>query len=239
MEILCLINVFGVQEDGDIINRQLLHELLDPCLDKQASMARVFNAVPDLQPIDIYSDEKPRMTNIEYKEITNYMPTRPGPRIVRVYTSKEHKLLLETETSVTPGQIMTYTVCGSLNNLQLLPIVDDINVDIMPDRTKLRFFNLDSYSAAITITSPIGSTSLFLDFGNGSNYTEINPGEYKLQVRSTNTVNMSLTLKPGRIYTVYILGSISADSPNYIQANIPQVILSVDGNTLFDKCIWY
>jgi hypothetical protein len=179
------------------------------------------------------------MKNIEYKEITNYIPTKPGPELMKIYTSQGNDLLLDVETSVIPGQIMTQVIWGSLSKLQLLPIIDDINQDIKPDQTKFRFYNLDASTTTFTLTSSKGSASTSLASGTGSNYSEISPGEYRLQVRSTNSVNATLTLKPGRIYTIYILSSVNPDSPDYSQTNIPQVIVSVDGNTLFDKCIWY
>jgi hypothetical protein len=224
---------------GDIINRQTIYELADPCLDEQSSIVRIFNTVPGIQPLDVYADDIPRMGNIEYKEITNYIPARPGPEIIKVYSSQGHNLLLQVDTSIIPGQIMTQVIWGSLNTLKLLPIIDDINQDIRPDQTKFRFYNLGASSAIFTLTSPKSSTSTTLASGNGSSYNEISPGVYKLEVRSTNPVNTTLTLKPGRIYTIYILSSVSPDSKDYAQTNIPQVILVVDGNTLFDKCIWY
>jgi hypothetical protein len=239
MEILCSISVYGIKKGGDIINRQLIYELLDPCLDDQASLARVFNAAPGLSSIDIYVNDISRIRNIEYKEITSYIPTRPGPRNTKVYQSQSNNLLLEVpDIVVPPSQILTVAVFGSSNNLKYMPIIDDINVNVAPDQTKIRFYNLDASDVAFTITSPIGSTSISLASGTGNEYTQINPGEYKLQIRSTATINITLNLKPGRIYTLYIIGSVSPDSPSYAQANIPQVVVTVDGNTLFDKCIW-
>lgn len=224
---------------GDIINRQIVYELLNPCLDEQASMARVFNAAPGLSSMDLYINDLPRIWNVEYKEITNYIPTRPGPRNTKLYQAQTNDLLLELPNiDVPPGQIITAAVFGSSNNLQYMPIVDDINETIKPDKTKLRFYNLDTFDVAFSFTSSIGSTSRSLASGIGTEYIQVNPGEYRLQIRSTNPINMTLNLKPGRIYTIYIIGSVSPDSSGYAQLNIPQVILSVDGNTLFNKCIW-
>jgi hypothetical protein len=224
---------------GDIINRQIIYELLNPCLDEQASMARVFNAAPGLSSMDLYINDLPRIWNVEYKEISNYIPTRPGPRNTKLYQTQTNDLLLELPNIDVPsGQIITAAVFGSSNNLQYMPIVDDINETIKPDKTKLRFYNLDAFDVAFSFTSSIGSTSRSLASGIGTEYIQVNPGEYRLQIRSTNPINMTLNLKPGRIYTIYIIGSVSPDSPSYSHLNIPQVILSVDGNTLFNKCIW-
>ena len=239
MAIPCSINVFGLKKGGDIINRQLIYELSDPCIDEQVSLVRVFHTIPGLQSVDYYVNDLPKMKNIEYKEITNYIPTSPGEEKVKIYSSQGNNLLLEVNNSVIPGQILTNTIWGSLSKLQLLTIIDDVNQDIRPDQTKYRFYNLDASAAKISLTSPKSSLSTTLASGTGSNYNEINSGVYRLEVSTTNTIGATITLKPGRIYTIYILSSVSSDSKDYAQNNIPQIILSVDGNTLFDKCIWY
>jgi len=203
-------------------------------------MSRLFNAAPGLSSLDLYINDAPRITNIEYKELTNYVPTRTGTRNAKIYESKTNKILLELEGFEIPGgQILTYGLYGSIDNLQYAPIVDDINETIMPDKTKVRFYNLDSTNITYTLTSPNNSSSTALVSGKGTSYFAINPGDYRLEVRSTNPISINIQFNPGRIYTVYIIGSMDPSSPGYAQANIPQVILVVDGNTIFDKCMWF
>jgi hypothetical protein len=240
MGTLYSINVFGIKKGGDIINRQVVHELLKPCIDNQASVVRIFNAVPESPSINIYVDDEPGTQDVEYKEITNYVPTRPAKRNIKIYNAQNNKLLLEIKDYETfPGQIMTLVAFGSLDNLKFMPIIDDINETIMPDQTKLRFYNLDASSITFNLTP--GSISNDLTSGGSTEYTRINPGDYNLQIRLMNQnsapINMKISLKPGRIYTLYFVGSVSPDSPEYAH-NIPQVVLSVDGNTLFNKCPW-
>jgi len=215
--------------------------LLNPCIDNKGSLVRIFNAVPESPPVNIYVDDEPGTQNIQYKQITNYVPTRPGKRYIKIYNSQNNKVLLEIpDYETVAGQIMTLVGYGSLNNMKFLPIIDDINETIMPDQTKIRFYNLDSSNITFNLTP--GSISQDLGSGIGTNYTRINPGDYHLQIRSLNQatpqVNINISFKPGRIYTVYIVGSVSPDSKNYAHLNIPQVVLAVDGNTLFNKCIW-
>jgi hypothetical protein len=215
--------------------------LLDPCLDNKGSLVRIFNAVPGSPPINIYVDDEPGTQNVEYKNISNYVPTRPGKRIIKIYNAQNNKLLLEiTDYETIPGQIMTLAAFGSLNNLKFMSIIDDIKETIMPDQTKIRFYNLDASSITFNLTP--GSISTDLTSGSSTHYTRINPGDYNLQIRLLNQnahpLNIKISFKPGRIYTIYFVGSISPDSPDYVQLNIPQVVLSVDGNTLFNKCPW-
>jgi len=123
-----------------------------------------------------------------------------------------------------------------------LPIIDDVDQNVMPDETKIRFYNLDSSNVNFNMSVPSGSISRSLSTGEGTDYTNINPGQHSFQVRSSNEniqpINITIYLKPGRIYTLYITGSVDPNSPSYSQGNIPQVILSVDGNTVLPKCIF-
>jgi len=177
--------------------------------------------------------------NIEYKEITHYLPTRPGPRIVKIYQSQTNNLLLEIPyIEVIPGQIMTFAVLGSLNNLQYMPIIDDVNVDIMPDRTKIRFYNLTNYNVNVSLSSSIGSSALTLDSGSGSKYTQIKPDSYTLEIRTPNQrpKTISINFKPGRIYTIYIITNVEEANQSFIPGRQYEIVSSVDGNTVFKKC---
>lgn len=228
---------------GDIINRQSIYDFLPLCIDEYASIVRAFNAVPGLLPIDFYANDIPRITNVEYREITNYIPTSAAKRNAKIYQSKSNNLLLEIKDfELIGGQIITFAFWGGSNNYKLLPIIDDVNENVMRDETKVRFYNLDTTPITFTVALPSGLLSRALAPGNGTNYTKINPGNYNLQIRSSNQATppkiVILPLEPGRIYTVYILASIDPNSPNYAQANIPQVVLVVDGNTFFNKCVW-
>jgi len=112
----------------------------------------------------------------------------------------------------------------------------------MPDQTKFRIFNLDSFAITFDIALPTGLVSTALSSGSGTSYTRIVPGSYRLHVHSHNpitpTKSVIIPFNPGRIYTIYIVPSIDPSSSIYNQANIPQVIMVIDGNTCFNKCIW-
>lgn len=199
----------------------------------------MFNLVPGLS-IDIYVNNIPRFVNVEYRELSDYIPTVPGKRNVKIYQSQTNNLLLEVQDFEIPaGQIMTYAFFGSPSSLRLLPIIDDVNEKVMRDSTKVRFYNLDANSITFSANPNIGFTSRALASGEGTTYFETNPGNYTLQLRSSTQrpQTVTITLNPSRLYTVYFFGSVNPDSPNYAQTNILQVTLVADGNSLFHKCI--
>jgi hypothetical protein len=204
-------------------------------------MLRLFNAIPGAS-LDFYLNDVPRILNVEYIELTDYVPTYPGPRNIKVYQSKSDNLLLELENLDLPGgQIITDAYAGSLNNIKRIRIIDDINESVLPDQTKIRFYNLDAADITFTFGQAADLQSNILASGSGTNYILINPGNYNLEIRSANQAKSTKTRIPinsGRIYTVYFIASTDPSSPNYSNINIPQVVLVVDGNTFFHKCIW-
>jgi hypothetical protein len=212
---------------------------LSPCLDNQAAQVRVLNTVPGLT-VDYYINDVPRITNLKYMELTRYISSRPGPRNLKIYEANTKNLLLEIkDIDIILGQLITDPIYGSKDNLKFVQLIDDINESIMPDETKVRIYNLTSSGVQFTLSSPTTSPmTLALSSGNGTKYTKITPSRHSLKINfaSQNSKTININLKPGRIYTVYIIDNISSDSPNYTQLNIPQVILVVDGNTLFAKC---
>jgi hypothetical protein len=168
------------------------------------------------------------------------MPTVPGKRTVKIYEAGTDNLLLEIPVLDIPGgQIITYAFYGSTSDLKYLAIIDDINEDVMRDETKVRFYNLAANGVTLSTTPSIGTSSRALTSGEGTDYYEINPGNYNIQVSSPNKQpkNLSIRFNPDRLYTVYIFDSVNPDFPNYSQNNIFQVALVVDGNSLFHKCI--
>lgn len=199
----------------------------------------MFNLVPE-SSIDIYVNNNPRIVGLEYRELSDYMPTVPGKRNVKIYQSQTDNLLLEIQDfEIPPGQILTYAFFGSLSNIRMVTILDDINEDVIRDGTKVRFYNLDAFGVTFSANPSMGFTSKALASGEGTNYIEVNSGNYNLEVRSSNQrpKTITITFNPGRLYTVYFFGSVSPDTPNYAQNNILQIALVVDGNTLFNKCV--
>ena len=197
-------------------------------------MGRTLNAIPGSDPIDIYVNEIPFLLNLDYMELSTYRPVLPVTGDVKYYPSgNRDNLLLELKDYLLQGgQIITFALVNFSKVMEVLPIFDDINERVSPDKTKIRIYNLD----ASNLTFSLGAITGSLAPGNGTDYIDINPGRHRLEVQSTNQKTININFNPGRIYTIYIVGSINAESPSYATGNIPQVILAVDGNTIFDKC---
>ena len=142
-----------------------------------------------------------------------------------------------TEVELYGEQILTFAITGTVDDMQLVTIIDDINIKINPDEAMVRIFNLTHDVLTYDIVNYIFSS---LSSNEGTEYTKINPGRYLLEIRPphrSHKIAINITIKPGKIYTIYILESMPPNSPQYQYANIYQVIQVVDGNTVFKKCI--
>jgi hypothetical protein len=225
-------------------SRQTINEQIDPCTPPEYSFIRGFHALPELPPVDVYVNDMLRAKNLGYKDMTPYMPSGLEIYNVQIFPTgtKDNPLLDLKDLDVPRGQIVTFVILGSAEDIKVMPIIDDINENIRPDETKIRFYNLDSSPITFNMSLPGSSISRGLASAEGTEYIEVNPGEHRFQVRSTNQtippINITLNLKPGRIYTLYITGSVDPASLGYTQGNIPQIILTVDGNTELKKCIF-
>jgi len=182
--------------------------------------------------------------NFKYKDMTQYMPTCPENYHVQFFWAgtKDNPIVDIKGITIPQGQVITLALSGSIQDIKAIPIIDDINETIMPDQTKIRFYNLDNSTISFDMAmANKSSISRSLSFGERTNYNLISPGEYRFELRSSisniKPLNINIDLKSGRIYTLYITGSIDPSSSAYSMGNIPQIILSVDGNTLLKKCI--
>jgi hypothetical protein len=210
-----------------------------PCLSAGFTFLRVAHILPQLGLVSVYLNDKPIIL-ANYLDFSPYFPVIPGVYDFKFYSPLNNTLLFEIKNlEVPPNQLSTLVVTGSLENLRVLEVIDDINERVDADETKVRIFNLTTDKIAYNISVNSYNDSGELLYRSGTDYLEAPPGEAVLQVQLPNgkaqTVN--LDLNPGRIYTIYVAESLDPTSPAYKLGNILQFIQVVDGNTALIKCI--
>lgn len=219
------------------------HELQVPCVTPITSLIRAFQALPELPPVDIYINGIWGARYLQYKDMARYKAFCFTSYNITIFpTGNREKTLADIKDIRLPlGQIITLAITGSVDNINILPIIDNINERITTDQTKIRIYNLDNSVISFQMSSPNGSINDSLSYLQGTAYTLINPGSHRFQLASNNPnlqpIDINIDLNPGRIYTLYVTGSMDFNSPGYKTGNIPQIILSVDGTTLYNPCI--
>ena len=224
--------------------RQMItYELKVPCITPESSLIRGFQALPELPSVDVYLNDIWVGRNFQYKDMSPYNASCFTSCNFKIFPAgNRNQMLADIKNIRVPlGQIITFVITGSIDNINMFPIIDNINESITPDQTKIRFYNLDNSVISFQMSLPDGSINNSLSYLKGTGYNLINPGSHRFQLTSDNPnlqpIDINIDLNPGRIYTLYVVGSMNPNSPGYKTGNIPQIILSVDGNTLYKKCV--
>jgi hypothetical protein len=221
-------------------HRELIDELIIPCLIPQYSFIRFFNSMPESPAIDIYVNDELLIASNTYKGITPYFPALAGVYNIQIYLTgtKDTPIIEIKVVQIYQEQIITLVIAGTINNIEIVTVVDDINQTIKPDESMVRIFNLTHNF----LTYSIGIIYSGLVSNKGTAYIKMSPGTYTLEVRPparSHIKAVKVDLNPGKIYTIYILESVRPDSPQYQNANIYQILQVVDGNTILKKCKLY
>lgn len=170
--------------------------------------------------IDVYVNNNPVIRGLKYKESSQYLPVMPGAYNVKVFPAGQ-QMNPVINTNITVGPMAAYTVAaiGELPNISLMPIVDPNKPPKNPNMSYVRFAHLSPNAPAVDITLPDG-TKLFsnTEYTEYTDYIEVNPGMYTLQVRAAGSEDVVLTVpnvqvNPGLYQTIYAVGLVGDNPP--------------------------
>lgn len=194
------------------------------------SYIRVFHAAPDLSPIDVYANNDIIATNLRFKGFTNYIRLPLGRYRIRIFRrGTQINPLLDRNIVIPQGKIFTLAATGLIPNLELRAVEDTIE-PLRPGRAKIRFVHFSPGAPAVDLTLYNGDIIFKnVSYGGITEYKEIAPGNYNLQLRVANTDQKVLLLPntrfgPDKFYTIYAVGLVNRE-PKL------QVVIPLDGNT--------
>ncbi len=194
------------------------------------SYVRILHASPDAPAVDIYANGNLVAKNLAYRQLTNYVPVKPGEYNIQVFPAGQRQNpVINTNIEVPPESSFTIAAVGKLSDISLLPIMEAYMPMIDRRTSYVRFAHLSPNAPAVDITTPDG-TVLFSDisFKEVSDYIPLPPGNYTLQVKPTGTDQVVLTvpgirLAPGTIYTIFATGLVGDKPPL-------DALLAIDGD---------
>ena len=166
-----------------------------------SSLVRVFHAAPQAPNVDVYVNDQMVFSNLAFGDFTRYVYLDEGEYNVSVY------------------------LAGNLDNLGLLVIPDKVSKSPSQNYSSVRVIHLSPNAPGVDIL--VDGDTLFEDisFGEGTDYVDLNPGTYNVNVvlntDKSVVLPLKVTLNPDKIYTIYIIGN-----PPTLQA-----VQVVDGNT--------
>lgn len=194
------------------------------------SYIRILHASPDAPPVDIYVNNNMIASNLKYKDFTDYKPLQSGVYNIKVFAAgTQENPVINTDYFIPGNSIITVAATDKLENISLLPI-NDTQMPINPSKVYLRFGHLSPDAPSVDVRLPDG-TNLFEDveFKEVTDYIEVNPGTYTVEVFPTGTDTQvlyvpNIQLKPNRFYTVYAVGLVEDEPPL-------EVLIPLDGNS--------
>lgn len=191
-----------------------------------SSLVRVFHAAPQAPNVDVYVNDQMVFSNLAFGDFTRYVYLDEGEYNVSVYLAgQKDRPVINQMVDVPSQQIFTIAATGNLDNLGLLVIPDKVSKSPSQNYSSVRVIHLSPNAPGVDIL--VEGDTLFEDisFGEGTDYVDLNPGTYNVNVvlntDKSVVLPLKVTLNPDKIYTIYIIGN-----PPTLQA-----VQVVDGNT--------
>lgn len=191
-----------------------------------SSLVRVFHAAPQAPNVDVYVNDQMVFSNLAFGDFTRYVYLDEGEYNVSVYLAgQKDRPVINQMVDVPSQQIFTIVATGNLDNLGLLVIPDKVSKSPSQNYSSVRVIHLSPNAPGVDIL--VDGDTLFEDisFGEGTDYVDLNPGTYNVNVvlntDKSVVLPLKVTLNPDKIYTIYIIGN-----PPTLQA-----VQVVDGNT--------
>ena len=191
-----------------------------------SSLVRVFHAAPQAPNVDVYVNDQMVFSNLAFGDFTRYVYVDEGEYNVSVYLAgQKDRPVINQMVDVPSQQIFTIAATGNLDNLGLLVIPDKVSKSPSQNYSSVRVIHLSPNAPGVDIL--VDGDTLFEDisFGEGTDYVDLNPGTYNVNVvlntDKSVVLPLKVTLNPDKIYTIYIIGN-----PPTLQA-----VQVVDGNT--------
>ncbi len=191
-----------------------------------SSLVRVFHAAPQAPNVDVYVNDQMVFSNLAFGDFTRYVYLDEGEYNVSVYLAgQKDRPVINQMVDVPSQQIFTIAATGNLDNLGLLVIPDKVSKSPSQNYSSVRVIHLSPNAPGVDIL--VDGDTLFEDisFGEGTDYVDLNPGTYNVNVvlntDKSVVLPLKVTLNQDKIYTIYIIGN-----PPTLQA-----VQVVDGNT--------
>ncbi|NLT94438.1 MAG: DUF4397 domain-containing protein [Clostridia bacterium] len=173
---------------------------------------RVINACHDFC-LDFYTNDLPLKESCSYKYLSDYTSMNPGDHIINVYKSgNKHYPILKAYTKLVDPSCHTIVATGPKSDLSIF-LVPDAHIPIATDKAYIRFVNL-AYSTNLDFTFTDGGFIMAnnIEYKEVTQYYPATPGTYTVHAYISGTKHLvkevpNVTLRRGRAYTIYIMGS--------------------------------
>jgi len=210
-------------------------------------------------PVDIYVDDTQLVSQLAFGTATEYASLPPGDRKIQVVAAGQQPdtALIDKEIGVDEGKAYEILIAGQGDELDARS--KEVNLDTLDaDKARLRFIQGEPGASDLDIALTVpgadtentsaddGDLPVFEKISDDSDYQDITAGTYGLVATNsdddTAKVNLpDVTLSPGNVYDVVILGQIDSNNLTLLPLITPvsgpcSGVLGV-GDSATDACV--
>ncbi len=170
---------------------------------------RVAHFSADAPPVDVYVDGKPKLRNVPFQAMSDYLTLAAGAHTFDVRAAGAAATAAPAVTvsqDFVAGKSYTVAAIGPIASISGKVYEDNVTV---PAAGKARIRVIHATPSAPSVDVAVkGGAVLFpkLEFGTSSTYTEVAAGSYEIEVRDAGKTEALLTkpvtLQGGGVYTI-------------------------------------
>ena len=192
--------------------------------DGRTATLRVAHMSPDAPAVDVYLDNETAVSGAEFGDVTDFIETTPGERVVTITAADNRSAVVFNST--VPFSAGAYTVMatgevGQNASQPFAPLVLSDNTTAPGENaSNVRLVHAVPDAPPVDVTVEDNNTTLFdnVTFGNTSSYATVPAGEYTLEVRAatpddngTIVTTVDVDLDNETTYTAFAAGYVSPE----------------------------
>lgn len=188
-----------------------------------AANVRVSHLAPRAPSVDVYLNGQQTFTNVPFRTVTAYLHVPNGVYDVSIYATGERtNPILEGRNLSFGDETYTITAAGFGPEKSQRPVVFVDNLAPNPNFARLRVINASPDAPTLDLGLRDNVSLLRgVGFKDASSYLRFGPGRFDLEIRFPNVPEgvlalPDLNLEAGKVYTLFIVGSRTDGTLNYV-----------------------
>ena len=172
---------------------------------------RVIHGSPDAPAVDIYVNGAKAISNLAFKEATDWTPLPAGTYAVKVTAAGGTDAVIEASLPLESGKYYTVLATGKLADISAKVLVDDLST-LAPGKARLRVVHASPDAPAVDVAVKGGPVLVSnLSYPNSTDYLTVDKMTVDVEIRAAGTETVALAvpgfaLEEGKSYSVYALG---------------------------------
>lgn len=191
---------------------------------------RFFNAFTASHAFDIYLDDKLIYPYFLYEDFTKYFSIPSGKHVLKLIEHHKEEVLYEKKINLQRYQIYTGIVARKYKALEEYHVfcLEEPQKNIESSHFAIKLNHFATFDGAISLNLPDEPLPIRnIRYGQASYYLTREPANYTLLIKETEeetelTTLKQKKLKPGRFYSIFLIGNGSKSFPY-------KPVLSIDG----------